>query len=148
MRRLQINLNEDPVLMIHRRALRKRKLVYVLAAKNSVKYRAGRSRIVYIGTTKKGVKRIAESAAKRATKVMSTRGLKELNAYVVSCGGRTGVPTWRKLEDALLAEFRAEYEALPKGNSQGKKKRWTDDLDQMFKQKAIRKVLGHFDESK
>ena len=148
MRRLQINLNKKQVMVVHRRVLKKKKVVYLLTAISPVKYKGGRSNIVYIGTTKKGVGRIAESAARRAEEIMSTRGLKELHVFVVYCSSRTGVPTWEWLEDALLAEFRAEYEQLPMCNSQGKKKKWDKELDRMFKRKAINKVLKHFDASK
>jgi hypothetical protein len=135
-------------MMVHRRILKKRKVVYLLTAASAVKYRGGRSRVVYIGTTKKGVGRIAGSAAWRAEDIMSRRGLKELHVFVVSCSSRPGVPTWEWLEDALLAAFRAEYEQLPICNSQGKKKKWNDELDRMFKRRAIEKVLKEFDASK
>jgi hypothetical protein len=121
-RRLQVNLNRKQVMVVHRRVLKKKKLVYLLTAASPVKYKGGRSSVVYIGTTKKGVGRIAESAAWRAEEIMSARGLKELRVFVVYCGSRRGVSTWEWLEDALLAEFRAEYEQLPMCNSQGQKK--------------------------
>ena len=145
MRRLQIHLNKKLVMMVHRRVLKRKKVVYLLTAVSPVKYRGGRSQIVYIGTTKRGVGRIAGSAAGRAEEIMSARGLKEINVFVISCSSRPGVPTWEWLEDALLAEFRSEYEELPMCNSQGKKKKWTDDLDRMFKRKVISGVLKHFE---
>jgi hypothetical protein len=147
-RRLQVHLDKKLGMSVHRRILKRRKVVYLLTAASSVKYRAGRSKVVYIGTTKKGVGRIAGSAAWRAEEIMSTRGLKEVNVFVVSCSSRPGVPTWERLEDALLAEFRAEYEELPMCNSQGKKKKWDDELDRIFKRSIISKVLRHFDPSK
>jgi hypothetical protein len=79
---------------------------------------------------------------------MSQRGLKELSVFVVSCSSRPGLPTWERLEDALIAEFRREYEELPMGNSQGIKKKWGEELDRMFKERAVKKVLYHFDPSK
>jgi hypothetical protein len=132
---------------VHRRILKRKKVVYLLTASNHIKYKAGRSKVMYIGTTKKGLARIAGSAAHRAVEIMSTRGLKEINVFVVSCASRPGVPTWEWLEDALLAAFRAEYEQLPKCNSQGQKKKWNSELDRMFKRKAIENVLKHFDAS-
>jgi hypothetical protein len=102
---------------------------------------------VYIGTTKKGVDRIAGSAAGRAEEIMSTRGLKELHVFVVSCSKRPGVQTWGRLEDALLASFRAEYEQLPMCNSQGKRLKFNEELEGTFKRKAIDKVLRYFDET-
>jgi hypothetical protein len=44
------------------------KLVYVLIADKRIKYPRGKSRIVNIGTTKKGVARIAHSTAAKAEK--------------------------------------------------------------------------------
>jgi hypothetical protein len=148
MRRLQVNLNKKLVMAVHRRILRKKKLVYLLTAASPVKYAGGRSKVVYIGTTKKGARRIASSAARRAEEIMSTRGLKEATVFVVSCTSCPGVASWRRLEDALLAAFRAEYEELPMCNGQGKKLKWKKDLDRMFKRRAIDKVLKHFDASK
>lgn len=145
MRRLQVHLNRKSVMMVHRCVLKKRKIVYLLTTAMPVRCRCGRSRIVYIGTTRRGVGRIAGSAAGRAEEIMSARGLKEVNVYVVSCPARAGVPTWKRLEDALLAEFRSEYEQLPMCNSQGKKKRFTKELEHMFKRKAISKVLKQFE---
>ncbi len=148
MRRLQVHLNTKEVMTVHRRILRKRKIVYLLVAASSVKYTAGRSQIVYIGTTRKGIRRIAGSAVHHAEDIMATRGLKFIDVFVVSCGSRSGLQTWRRLEDALLAEFRAEYEQLPMCNGQGKKLKWNKDLDATFKRKAIGQVLMHFDGAK
>jgi len=148
MRRLQIHLNPKEVMTVHRRILRKRKVVYLLVAKSPVKYRGGRSQIVYIGTTRKGVRRISGSAAHHAEEIMATRGIKVIDVFVVSCTSRSGLQTWEWLEDALIAAFRAEYEQLPKCNDQGKKLKWNDELDRMFKRKKIEQVLTRFDPSK
>jgi hypothetical protein len=145
MSRLYVHLHDKPVMTVHRRVLKKKKVVYLLTAARPLKYKGGRSQIVYIGTTKKGVHRIASSAAGRAVEILLTRGLKELSVFVVSCSSRSGVPTWKRLEDAIIAAFRIEYEQLPKCNSQGLKKKWNDELDKMFTLKAINKVLRQFD---
>ena len=147
MRRLQVHLNKKQVMIVHRRILKKEKVVYLLTAAKPLRYTGGRSRIVYIGTTKRGAGRIAGSAAKHAEEIMSERGLKEVIVFVASCASRPGLPTWEWLEDALLALFRAEYEELPMCNDQGKKLKWNRKLDRMFKRKAIEQVLKHFDES-
>ena len=148
MSRLYVNLYGKPVMTVHRRVLKKKKVVYLLTGARPIKYKGGRSQVVYIGTTKKGVHRIASSAAGRAVEILLTRGLKELSVYVVSCSSRPGLPTWKRLEDALIAAFRIEYEQLPRCNSQGLKKKWNDELDKMFKLKAINKVLRRFDPTK
>lgn len=145
MARLHINLQRKSVMMVHRRILKKNKVVYLLTAAKPVKYHGGRSRIVYIGTTKKGVHRIAASAAWRAEDIMSRRGLKEVNVFLVSCTSCPGLATWERLEDALLAAFRSEYEQLPLCNDQGKKLKFTKKLARIFKRSAVDKVVSQFD---
>ena len=145
MRRLQVHLNKKEVMTVHRRILKKRKVVYLLVARSPVKYKGGRSQIVYIGTTRKGMRRISGSAANHAEEIMATRGLKVIDVFVVSCSSRSGLQTWEWLEDALIAEFRAEYEQLPMCNDRGKKLKWTKELDKMFKRKAVGQVLTRFD---
>jgi hypothetical protein len=75
-RRLHVTLNPKSVMTVHRRILKKTKLVYLITTAKPVRCRIGSSRVVYIGTTKRGVGRIAGSAAKRASEIMSTWGLK------------------------------------------------------------------------
>ena len=145
LKRLQVHLNSKQVMTVHRRVLKKKKIVYLLSAASPIKYKGGRSRIVYVGTTKKGVGRIAGSAAARAEDILSTRGLKVVNVFVASRSSRAGLATWRCLEDALLAAFLASYHEPPMCNAQGKKKKWNEELDRLFKWKAINKVLASFD---
>jgi hypothetical protein len=130
---------------VHRRITKKDKLVYLLVGPLPTKYRDGKSRIVYVGTTSKGAKRIASSIAHRAGEVLEARGFRNLDAYLVSCEAIPGLKSWRYLEKALLAEFRSRYHELPRCNKQGKKLRWNDKLDRFFRRKAIDKVLAHFD---
>jgi len=44
------------------------KLAYINCADKKLRYPQGRSRIGYIGTTKNGISRVAESAASRSEK--------------------------------------------------------------------------------
>lgn len=53
-KRLKIKFRPEPVMSISRRAFREKKHVYI--------YKWGKSRIVYIGSTKVGAARIASSA--------------------------------------------------------------------------------------
>jgi len=142
---VKVHLNARPAMTIHRRIIKKNKLVYLLVGPRPIKYRDGKSTIVYIGMTSKGAKRIASSVAHRAGEVLETRGFRSMNAYVVSCGATPGLKSWRYLERALLAEFRSRYHELPRCNKQGKKLRWNDKLERFFRRKAIDKVLAHFD---
>lgn len=129
---------------VHRRIIRKNKIVYLLVAGRPTKYRDGKSRIVYIGMTSKGTSRIASSMAHRAEEILETRGFRKMDIHVVSCEARSGLKSWHYLEKALLAEFRSYYQDLPRCNKQGKKLRWNQKLDKMFRRKAIANILMHF----
>lgn len=142
---MKVHLNTKVAMMVHRRILAKHRVVYLLAAPRPLKYRDGKSRIVYIGTTGKGVDRIAKSVAYRAQNVLRRRGLRELDVHIVSCGARPGMRSWEYLEDALLAAFRGLYHQLPNQNRQGKRLRWGEKLDRLFRRRAVERVLRHFE---
>jgi hypothetical protein len=61
-------------------------------------------------------------------------------ARIVTCGPRKKVKTWRKLERALLLEFRAVYGSVPKCNWVGKNMVEKDEFS-YFSRDAIRKVI-------
>jgi hypothetical protein len=145
---MKTHLSQKPVMTVHRRILKKDKLVYLLVGPKPVRYQDGKSRIVYIGTTSRGAGRIASSAAHRAEEILETRGFRLMDVHVVSCKSRPGLKSWRYLEQALLAEFRTYYQELPRCNKQGKKLRWNDKLDRFFRRKAIDKILTQFDASR
>src|SRR5438270_11856001 len=102
MRRLGVRLRPGPAMTVTRVTLGHRKMVYVIVASRVVKYREGRSPIVYIGTTKNGAARMAQSAADHTDAVLAKRGVKRFHVRVVTCRPRSAVQTWRKLERALL----------------------------------------------
>lgn len=68
--RLTIKTYRKPAVIINRSAVVTERLVYIAVANKSLRYRYGRSRIVYIGTTKAGASRIAASAAAKAKKML------------------------------------------------------------------------------
>jgi hypothetical protein len=142
---MRISVNRKPAMTVYRRALKHRKLVYVLAARKSLKYKDGRSRILYIGTTKKGISRIASSVAHRSKKILNQRGVRELDVHIVSCEGRSGLKSWGLLERALVAHFRARYFEVPLCNTQLKNRRSTEHLDRLFKPRALGKILTMFE---
>lgn len=142
---MKIHLNTKVAMTVHRRILARKRLVYLLAAPKPQKYRDGKSRIVYIGTTGKGVDRIAKSVAYRAQNVLQRRGLRKLDVHIVSCSARPGMRSWQHLEDALLAAFRGLYHELPDQNRQGKRLRWGEKFDRFFKRSAIERILRHFE---
>ncbi len=127
-RRLRLSLKRDEAIKATRVSIGKEKLVYLLVADKKLKYSTGKSRIAYIGTTKKGVSRIAQSVAARAEDILSLRGVRAFHARVVTCPPRQKVRTWHKLERALLLEFRRAYGEVPLCNSHGSKIKETDEF--------------------
>lgn len=140
-RRLNLSLKGQHALEVTRIAVGNQKLVYVLIADKTFSYPHGRkSAIAYIGTTKKGVARVAGSAAERAQEILSLHGVKKVIARIVTCGTRQKVKTWLKLERALLLEFRSAYGSVPKCNSHGKNMVETDEFS-YFSRDAMRKLI-------
>jgi hypothetical protein len=96
--------------------------------------------IVYIGTTQKGIKRIAESAAHHADDILGRHGITEVSARVVTSKGRKRVKTWLKLERAMLLSFREKYGRVPELNKSGIKIQEKDEF-KYFNQTAIRNIF-------
>jgi predicted GIY-YIG superfamily endonuclease len=142
---MRVTVNPKPAMTVYRRALKHRKLVYILAARKTLKYKNGRSRVLYIGTTKKGISRIAESVAHRSKKILKQRGVREMDVHVVSCERRPGLKSWALMERALVAQFRSRYWQVPSCNTQLKNKRTSEHLDKLFKPRALAKILNLFE---
>ncbi len=139
-RRLTIKVAAHPAVVVARTALRADKLVYLACANRPQRYPRGRSRIVYIGTTKNGIDRIAASAARASRAFLRLHGVRTLDFFVVTCQRRPGAQTWRKLERGLLLAFKDEFGRLPIGNTQGKNAFWDDEAF-YFKPSRLRKVV-------
>jgi len=139
-RRLAINLNRKHAMKVTRVSLGNKKLVYVILAQKPFKYPWGQSRIAYIGTTKEGMARFAQSAAAKAEDVLGRHGVREMEVMIVTCGVRQNVKTWVKLERALLLVFRQKYGAIPKCNKKCKSIRETDEL-RYFKRERVESIL-------
>lgn len=140
-RRLNLSLKSQHALEVTRIAIGNEKLVYVLIANKKFRYPHGRtSAIAYIGTTKRGVARVAGSAAERSEEILSLHGVKRVIARIVTCSSRQKVKTWLKLERSLLLEFRAAYGSVPKCNSHGKNMVETDEFS-YFSRDAVRKLI-------
>ena len=127
-------------MVVHRAAFRDTKLVYVGRANKRIRYPWGRSRIVYIGTTTKGARRVASSAARKGEDLLFEHGIWEVEFSVMTCSKLRSVATWKKLERALLIKFRETYGAVPQGNFQGKKIRWHDEKS-YFSDKRLDAIL-------
>jgi len=126
--KLRVSLKPDEALRATRVSIGKDKLVYVLVANKRIKYAKGRSHIVYIGTTKKGVARVAQSAAAHAEAILNLHGVRSFQARIITCGPRQNVETWKKLERCLLLFFRDEHGEVPRFNSHGKRMKETDEF--------------------
>jgi hypothetical protein len=138
--KLRIKYRNRPAVVVHRAAFRDDKLVYIGRANKRVRYPWGRSRIVYIGTTKKGARRVASSAARKGEDLLFEHGIMEIEFSVATCGKLQSVATWKKLERALLIKFREKYGAVPRGNVQGKRMNWQDELH-YFSQRRLDALL-------
>jgi hypothetical protein len=143
-RKLTIKVGRRPAVVITRAALQHDRLVYLALTNHPFRYQYGRSRIAYIGTTKRGARRIAASAASKADQMLALHGVKELRFYVVSCRSRQGVRTWHRLERALLLTFREMHGEIPHCNRQGKRMKWRDELE-YFTLKRLRAVLTKYE---
>jgi hypothetical protein len=139
-RRLKLSLKREEAIRVTRVMLGKSKLVYVLVADKPIEYTYGKSRIAYIGTTKKGAGRIAQSVAARTEDILSLHGVRTFHARIVTCKPRSGVETWKKLERAMLLKFRETFGVVPKCNSKGKKMKGTDEF-RYFGNASVRKVI-------
>lgn len=144
MAKMFITCSGEPVITVFRHALRANKIVYFALANKPHRYPTGRSRIVYIGTTASGLRRIAESAALRAREILPRHGMHRLDFHVLACTPRRKVRTWRKLESALLLKFRETYGSLPIGNIAGLRKTWTDERE-YFREDRLRSLLDRFE---
>lgn len=139
-RRCSVSLKRHPAMRVTRVTVGKQKLCYLLVVDKKLIYPDGRSRIAYIGTTKKGLTRISQSVAAKAEEALGLRGVSEFEARVVTCSPRSGVKTWRKLERALLLEFRGLFGEVPKLNKHGVRMKETDEF-RYFARIRVRRVI-------
>lgn len=142
-RQLRIKSKSHPSLVVHRTPFRDSKLVYIACANKMHSYSLDKSRIVYIGTTKKGARRIASSAAKKGDEILSRYGMKYLEFYVVTCDKVQGVETWKKLERALIIRFREKFGKVPMANNSYKYAKWRDEK-KYFSELKLDKVIDQF----
>ena len=130
LQRLRIKAHRYEALYVSRVADNADHLVYFFCCDKRLRYPNGKkSRIAYIGTTASGVWRLTSSAAERASKILSQRGVESFNAFVLTCTARQRVRTWHKLERALLLQFRELFGRVPICNTHGQQMVETDEFD-------------------
>lgn len=139
-RRLSISLRRGEALKVTRVTLDGEKLVYALVQDKKQNYSTGRSRVVYIGTTKNGTDRVAQSAASWADTILRQHGVDNFAARIITCRPRQHVKTWRKLERALLLVFKEIYGEVPRCNTHGKNIVETDEF-RYFARARIKRIL-------
>jgi hypothetical protein len=142
LRRLHVTLHRGEAMRVSRAAIKKQRLCYILVADKRIRYADGGSRIVYIGTTGRGMGRIAGSVAQRSHEVLAHRGVREFHVRIVSCQPRQNVQTWRKLERALLLVFKERYGEPPLCNTHGRRMRERDE----FRYVQWRRIEGILDD--
>lgn len=141
MRTLKTKISKTSLLTLTRSRQWTKKMVYILAANKSFKYKNGRSRILYIGTTKKGGNRPAASAVNKASEAFyKLHGVKIIEVHIVTCSPRKAMQTWKRLESALLDTFRKRYFQLPMYN----KVRPTPKQG-LFSTKALERMIDKFE---
>jgi len=141
MHKLRVRCPKQSLLTLTRSRQWTDKIVYILSANKYLKYRNGRSRIIYIGTTKKGADRPAASAVNKASEVFyKLHGVKTIEVHIATCGPRQKTPTWKRLESSLLDAFRKRYFELPKYNKVRPKAN-----DGLFGSDALLKLIARFE---
>jgi hypothetical protein len=144
MRALRIKCSKKPLLTVTRSTQWNRRMVYILVANKSYKYKNRRSPVIYIGTTGKGAQRPATSAVAKASQAFTElHGVKQIEEHIVTCTARKHIRTWEHLESALLLAFRDLYYELPKYNKKKGSVRYSEDVT-LFRQEALRKLILQF----
>ena len=144
--RLRVSLKAKPAITMRRVALEHERLVYVICADRKLKYENGYSQIAYIGTTRNGVERVANSAAYRAWDVRWSRGVQSFDVRIVTCRLRQGFKSWLKLERALILAFRQKFGEPPMCNVQGRAMKLGDEFDR-FSYSRLSQIIDALSES-
>lgn len=120
---------QGAVVTVTSEILARDKTVYFHVVNKPLRYPFGRSRIVYIGTTKKGIGRIMGSIAERLDDEFNIHGVHTVEVHEIGCTPRQRVQTWRILERASLIAFRQAYGEVPWLNSHGERMKESDEFE-------------------
>ena len=131
---------EGAVVSVTSEILAREKTVYFHVVNKSLKYPYGRSRIVYIGMTKKGIGRIMGSIAERLDDEFNIHGVHAVEVHEIGCTPRQRVKTWKMLERASLIAFRQMYGEVPWLNSHGERMKESDEFE-YFNSDQIKKFI-------
>jgi hypothetical protein len=147
MRKLKIRFSKKskPLLTLTRSHWSDR-MVYILAANKHFPYKnkkttVGRSKILYIGTTKRGAGRPAASAVSKASEVFyHTHGVRTIEVHAVTSAAHHKKFIWKRLEAALLDAFWRRYLNLPKYNKVRPR-----PVEGLFGANALLKIIAQFE---
>jgi hypothetical protein len=140
----RVTPSKEVALQITRTALLSKKSVYVAITNKPIKYLyKTRSRIVYIGETRVGTKRINASAAYVSQKILYSHGIKRLDFHLLRCTQKQNVRMWKELERSLLILFRERYGSVPLCNDKGKNLS-PDKFSKYFKRESLQKILKKY----
>ena len=142
-RKMTIRLDAiHPAMSIFRSKYWSRHVVYVVRADRKTSYPEGRSRIVYIGETRKGNRRPVSSAAGVARKTFGfLRGIRQVDVFPLTFRGKQSVKMWEVLEHDLLSMFKYLYGDVPRYNRQGKGKGFVVDGIKFFRKKRLENII-------
>jgi hypothetical protein len=127
-------------LLLHRVDYGKDRVVYLLTTNKPYRYTYARSRIAYIGTSKNGASRVAQSAVYKGKPFLEVYGINTLSAYVITVPGKQNVKNWKRLESALLLAFRREYGEKPRANKQQPRGK-PESIFKDFKERSLVEIL-------
>lgn len=139
-----------PVIQVDKRFLRlldtKKKVVYFIRGNKPIQYdpdfSGRRSRILYIGQTKRAGRRPLTSIMENAPELLEIHGVKSLDCVYVEAPPHKRVDIGPKLEKAFLHEFRAYFGKVPKANVRGSKRlEITDEWRYVNKAKVDKTIL-------
>lgn len=137
----KLNISLKPTVMhINRLAIADECLIYVICANKAMSYSLGKSHIAYIGTTRKGIGRIASSSADKAADILGKHGVKSIDIRVVTTTMREGIESWKTLERAMLIVFREKFGSIPYWNTQGKNLVEKDEFE-FFEKKRVFRIV-------
>jgi len=119
-----LSVHERPVIQVDKRFLQlldsRKKVVYFIRGNKDLRYPFGRrSRILYIGRTRRTGARPFESLTENAPQLLKIHGMKNLEIVYLEARPRQRVDLATKLETASLHQFREYFGKVPEGNVRG-----------------------------
>ncbi len=119
-KKIKANFIKEPAITVNRVAVQSDTVVYIFVASKQQQYKLGKSRIIYVGTSKRGISRMASSMAEKADAALHLHGVTHFDVKIATCTKRQNRETWKILEHDLILRFRQKYGEVPQLNVVGK----------------------------